>query len=83
MRTLIIAIEDNDGEKLKRAEKRISDTEYNTFPWSVWKEVPFSEGGPTTLENMRTLCRPCHVEVTAMWRKAKAEAKKKQVQPAI
>lgn len=31
--------------------------------------IPFSEGGPTTLENMRTLCRPCHVKVTTEWRK--------------
>lgn len=33
--------------------------------------IPFSEGGPTTLENMRTLCRACHVKVTAEWRKRK------------
>ena len=33
--------------------------------------VPFSEGGLTVLENMRTLCRPCHVKVTAEWRRSK------------
>jgi 5-methylcytosine-specific restriction enzyme A len=34
--------------------------------------TPFSEGGETILENMRTLCRKCHKERTAKWRKQKA-----------
>jgi 5-methylcytosine-specific restriction endonuclease McrA len=35
--------------------------------------VPFSEGGATVLENMRLLCRVCHVKVTAEWRRKKAK----------
>lgn len=31
--------------------------------------VPFSEGGPTVLENMRTLCSFCHRERTRKWHK--------------
>ena len=34
--------------------------------------VPFSEGGATVLENMRTLCTACHKKRTAEWRKIKA-----------
>lgn len=30
--------------------------------------IPFSEGGPTTVDNMRTLCRACHLKVTTEWR---------------
>jgi 5-methylcytosine-specific restriction endonuclease McrA len=44
--------------------------------WRAWRRakpkkpeydhiVPFSEGGLTVLENMRTLCRPCHKARTA------------------
>jgi hypothetical protein len=31
--------------------------------------IPFSEGGLTVLENMRTLCEPCHKERTKQWHK--------------
>jgi 5-methylcytosine-specific restriction endonuclease McrA len=34
--------------------------------------VPFSEGGLTVLENMRTLCRQCHKKRTAAWRRERA-----------
>ena len=37
--------------------------------------VPFSEGGKTVVENMRTLCGACHKKRTAEWRKAKKEIK--------
>lgn len=33
--------------------------------------IPFSEGGLTVLENMRTLCHNCHVQVTTEWRRSK------------
>ena len=52
--------------------------------WKAWRKakvteeydhiVPFSEGGPTVLENMRTLCQKCHKERTKAWR---AERKRK------
>ena len=35
--------------------------------------VPFSEGGPTTLENLRTLCIPCHKERTKQWHKERVK----------
>ena len=38
--------------------------------------VPFSEGGATVVENMRTLCKDCHKKRTAEWRAEKAKAKK-------
>lgn len=41
--------------------------------------VPFSEGGHTVLENMRTLCTACHKQRTKEWLKAKKEAKNGQV----
>lgn len=46
--------------------------------------IPFSEGGKTVLENMRTLCRKCHVERTSAWRKEKSQKGKiKQVELAL
>lgn len=33
--------------------------------------LPFSEGGLTVLENIRTLCSICHKKRTAQWRAAK------------
>lgn len=38
--------------------------------------VPFSEGGATVVENMRTLCKDCHKKRTAAWRAEKARVKK-------
>lgn len=49
--------------------------------WRTWRRgkireeydhiLPFSEGGATVLENMRTLCSACHKKVTAEWRRLK------------
>lgn len=33
--------------------------------------IPFCEGGPTSLDNMRTLCRSCHKKRTAEWRRSR------------
>ena len=30
--------------------------------------IPFVEGGLTILENMRSLCRECHMKRTALWK---------------
>jgi len=35
--------------------------------------VPFSEGGLTVLENMQTLCVPCHRKITREFRQNKKE----------
>ncbi len=42
--------------------------------------VPFSEGGKTVAENMRTLCKNCHKTRTSTWRKEKS--KKRREDPA-
>jgi HNH endonuclease len=34
--------------------------------------IPFSEGGLTVLENMRTLCEPCHKARTKKWHKERS-----------
>lgn len=58
--------------------------------WLAWQDrmprpveydhiVPFSEGGLTVLENIRTLCHDCHVRVTSDWRWRKANERKKQL----
>lgn len=36
--------------------------------WQADHIIPFSHGGPTTLENLRTLCVPCHKDVTRKMR---------------
>ena len=38
--------------------------------------IPFCEGGLTVLENIRTLCVPCHRIVTAEFHKRRAKARK-------
>lgn len=38
--------------------------------------IPFSEGGLTVLENMRTLCEPCHKQRTKDWHRDRAQARK-------
>lgn len=42
--------------------------------------IPFSEGGLTVLENMRTLCHKCHVQVTTEWRRSKKRNGQSQIQ---
>lgn len=39
--------------------------------WDMAHVVPHSEGGSMSLENMKTLCIPCHKKETAAWRKAR------------
>lgn len=48
--------------------------------WECDHIVPFSEGGVTVLENMRTLCVDCHKKRTAEWRKRRAEQKLSRAQ---
>lgn len=46
-------------------------------PWDCDHIVPVVEGGGECgLENLRTLCRPCHKRATAALAKRRAEAKK-------
>lgn len=37
--------------------------------------VPFSEGGMTVLENIRTLCEPCHKKRTKDWHRDRRDLK--------
>jgi len=43
--------------------------------WEMDHVVPFSEGGITVLENVRTLCVPCHKKRTKHWHKARKPPK--------
>jgi len=54
------------------------DADFQTWRMARPKEeydhiIPFSEGGKTVLENMRTLCHECHLKRTAEWRKSRAK----------
>lgn len=77
------------GKAMKEWREAQRPLEFNDAYWKWHKShrrampreeydhiIPFSEGGLTVLENMRTLCRPCHVAVTAEWRKRKAAERK-------
>jgi 5-methylcytosine-specific restriction endonuclease McrA len=44
----------------------------NSWPRDLWEAdhiVPRSDGGTNLITNLRTLCRPCHVEITTEWRR--------------
>ena len=76
---------DLHAAKLAWRRARPADGPYETARWAAWRKakpveeydhiIPFSEGGKTVVENMRTLCRECHKKRTAEWRKAKKETK--------
>lgn len=42
--------------------------------------IPFSEGGMTVLENMRTLCEPCHKKRTKRWYGDRAKSRRPQLE---
>lgn len=44
-------------------------------PWDADHIVPIVEGGPHAIENLRTLCRPCHLAETRALRGRMAEAR--------
>lgn len=65
--------------------RRASDPNHENGPcrairWEADHIVPIAEGGPATRDNLRVLCRPCHVRVTAEMR-ARLAAKRKQEKP--
>ena len=47
--------------------------------WEADHILPVIEGGPTTMENLRTLCRPCHLAETAKLAARRAEARRPQL----
>jgi len=51
--------------------------------WEADHVVPLAEGGAHSLENARTLCRPCHVTVTAELRARLALARRERIQPSL
>lgn len=76
------------AERNARAQKRA------LLPWSKRNSIPhivenfdhiisFSEGGLTVLENMRTLCDPCHKNRTKYWHGERADNRKGQPRLAL
>lgn len=60
----------------RAAEKRLNRLYKEGWPgvnrrhwWDMDHIIPYSEGGLTILENVRTLCCPCHKKRTAEWRR--------------
>ncbi len=49
----------------------------NVPPWEADHTVPICEGGALAIENLRTLCRPCHKTVTRELRQRLAAARRK------
>lgn len=47
--------------------------------WEADHVVPVVEGGPNTLENLRTLCLPCHKAATRELAARRARARRKQL----
>lgn len=50
-------------------------------PYEYDHIIPFSEGGPTTIENIQLLCTPCHATKTRAWHSARAKQRRKERQP--
>jgi hypothetical protein len=66
----------------KNRQKRMTETGWPNRHRDWWEMdhiVPFSEGGLTVLENVRTLCVVCHKKRTKKWHKDR----KKQEQTVI
>ena len=42
---------------------------------------PRAEGGDNRQENLRTLCHPCHKQITAEWKRRKAMERKDKKRP--
>lgn len=65
-------------------EEKIHWRSHEATSKSTWKKPeydhikPFSEGGLTILENMRTLCSSCHKSRTAEWHKSRKNNKQKE-----
>ena len=60
---------------LPNREERLAELAAQGWPntarrrwWEMDHITPFSEGGLTVLENVRTLCVPCHKRRTKDWR---------------
>lgn len=51
--------------------------------WQADHIIPHSEGGEFVLENLRTLCVPCHKERTKQWHRAKRLAPKTTMQEVL
>lgn len=54
----------------------VPDAEYDHI-------IPFSEGGLTTLENIRTLCHYCHRGRTAAWHAERKQKRKASAHPML
>lgn len=52
---------------------------YNGIKWECDHRVPLHEGGAHAMENLRVLCRPCHVAETAALRKRMSESRRDAV----
>lgn len=45
--------------------------------WEVDHIVPVADGGDDRPDNLRLLCRPCHVRITTEWRRQRAASRGK------
>ena len=72
----------HSAQWLRAAEKRREQIKAAGWPlgrntwWEMDHIIPFSEGGLTVIENVRTLCALCHKKRTQQWR-AKIRMKRK------
>ena len=57
------------ARQTRKKEMQAAGWPYHTCRdwWEADHIIPFSEGGETVLENMRTLCYPCHKHRTKKW----------------
>jgi len=64
-----------DRDKFLIYDERRNFTKLNPEPREEYDHIiPFSEGGLTILENMRTLCSKCHKKRTKEWRSSRRKA---------
>lgn len=70
-------------EKLLRRLKLTRWTCRLRHLWEADHVVPVVEGGPNALENLRTLCLPCHKSETRVLAARRARARRKQLDLAV
>jgi len=69
------------NQRIRKIREKAGWPDYCRDWWEADHVIPHSEGGPCTLDNMRTLCLRCHKKETAKLAARKAKERRQRLQP--